>query len=221
QPPTLPLTLQKSLWVKTPAAEVIAPPGRLIPAETVFPLESSQLDAPLIGLVTEDVWYQGKVLIPAGAELHGQIALDRQRERLTAQGRWQLIRENQPTLALNGLLLARETDPGTLGLGGQALRSSTHKAARLFAATFLSTATAALQETRTTSGPLGETVSPISSARNASLAGTSAVLRDYAEQVREAVAQDGIYLRVRGGTPFYLYVRDALALPATSTHVTQ
>ena len=51
---------------------------------------------------------------------------------------------------------------------------------------------------------------PAATARNATLAGTGAVLREYAEQLREAVARDGFYLRVPAGKPFYLYVTQTL-----------
>ena len=47
-------------------------------------------------------------------------------------------------------------------------------------------------------------------ARNASLSGTGAVLREYAQQLRDAITRDGFYLRVPAGKPFYLYVTEPI-----------
>jgi hypothetical protein len=80
----------------------------------------------------------------------------------------------------------------------------------MFAATFLATATSALQDTRPSAGLLGEASVPVATARNATLAGTSAILRDYAQELRAAIARDGFYLRVPSGHPFYLYTTQTL-----------
>jgi hypothetical protein len=101
------------------------------------------------------------------------------------------------------------------------VRVSDDRELRLFAASFLTAATAALQDTRATMGVLGEAAVPIATARNAALAGTGAVLREYAQQMREAIARDGFYLRVPAGKPFYLYVTETIdrgrATPAAAS----
>ena len=209
--PTIPPLTLRAPTVTQPIA-INLPMGRMIPAETVFALESGSPQTPLVALVTDDVWYAGQLLIPRGAELHGQVQLDVDRERLIASGNWTLLAPDGRTVTVSGSILAH--DPaGTTGLSGTVLRTGTARAARLFAATFLSTATAALQDTRSYTGAFGESVVPIASVRNATLAGTSAVLRDYADQVRTAVARDGIYLRVPGGTRFYLYTATTVSIP--------
>jgi hypothetical protein len=228
KPRVLPLTL---FAAKTePAGVPSAPPaptapyGRLIPCETVVALESNRLETPVIGLVTEDVWHGGSLVIPAGAEVHGRAALDRTRERLAVQGAWRIVwrtpdADNGTELAVEGLALDRESDSvsgtwgehdGSAGLRGEVLKTSDDRELKLFAATFLSTATAALQDTRAFPGLIGESAVPAATARNATLAGTGAVLREYAQQLREAVARDGFYLRVPAGKPFYLYVTQTL-----------
>lgn len=222
--PVLPLSL---LAITVPEARTqmaMAPYGRLIPCETVLTLESSRLDTPVIGLVTEDVWHDGELIVPAGAEVHGRASPDRARERLAAQGAWTIVwrkpgDETGAELKVQGLALDRERDPatgawgrhdGSAGLRGEVLRTNDSQAMQLFAAAFLSNATTALQDTRTTAGVLGETVTPAATARNAGLAGTSAVLREYAGQIREAIERDGIYVRVPAGKPFYLYVTERI-----------
>jgi hypothetical protein len=203
-----------------------APYGRLIPCETVVALESNRLDTPVIGLVTADVWHDGRLVIPAGAEVHGRAALDRTRERLAVQGEWKIVwrtptADNGTEIGVQGLALDREFDAGTerfgerdgsAGLRGQIVKTSDDRELKLFAATFLATATAALQEARPTAGLFGDASVPTATARNALLAGTGAVLREQAQAIREAIARDGFYLRVPAGKSFYLYVTQTLDL---------
>ena len=224
KPRPVPLTVfaapQPPLPPPPPPAPLFAPYGRLIPCATVVTLESNRLDTPVIGLVTEDVWHAGHRIVPAGAEVHGRAALDRTRERLAAQGAWRIVwrtpdTDNGTELAVEGLALHRDYDAatgrwgeqdGSAGLRGAILKTDNDRELKLFAATFLAGATAALQTTRTTAGLLGEVATPAATARNAALAGTSTVLGDHARQLREAVARDGLYVRVPSGQPFYLYV---------------
>ena len=221
----LPLTLVISAQPTVPEPPLpSAPYGRLIPCETVVALESNRLETPVIGLVTEDVWHEGRLVVPAGAEVHGRAALDRTRERLAAQGEWRIVwrtpdRDNGTELTVQGLALDREWDAatrqwgehdGSAGLRGQVVRTDQDRELKLFAATFLATATAALQETRPTAGLLGESSVPTTTARNAVLAGTGAVLREQAQTIRESIARDGFYLRVPAGKPFYLYLTQTL-----------
>lgn len=203
-----------------------APYGRLIPCETVVTLESNRLDTPVIGLVTEDVWHDGRVVIPRWAEVHGRAALDRTRERIAAAGTWVIVwrtldGDNGTELSVQGLALDRDTDPttgkwgdqdGSAGLRGTVVKSQDDRELKLFAATFLGAATAALQDTRAAVGPLGETSVPAATVRNATLAGLGAVLREQAQQIRESIARDGFYLRVPSGKPFYLYLTETLDL---------
>jgi len=227
QPRDLPLTLfaakAEPAAALAPRHAPTAPYGRLIPCETVVALESNRLETPVIGLVTEDVWHEGVLVIPAGAEVHGHAALDRTRERLAVQGAWRIVwrtpdADNGTELAVEGLALDREVaaagtwgeHDGSAGLRGEVLKTNDNRELQLFAATFLSTATAALQDTRTFPGLIGEAAVPAATARNATLVGTGAVLREYAQQLREAIAHDGFYLRVPAGKPFYLYVTQTL-----------
>ena len=224
-PRELPLLIMSAPRAVPPVpAEPIAPYGRLIPCETVVTLESNRLDTPVIGLVTEDVWHAGRLIVPAGAEVHGHAALDRARERLAVQGAWKIVwrtpdADNGTEFSVQGLALNRDYDSatgrwgeqdGSAGLRGEILKTDDERELKLFAATFLSGATTALQDTRTTAGLVGEITLPAATARNAALAGTSAVLRDYAQQLRDAIARDGLYVRVPSGKPFYLYVTETL-----------
>ncbi|MBP6505970.1 MAG: TrbI/VirB10 family protein [Opitutaceae bacterium] len=235
---TIPATQALPLALLTAGAESspvaprppVAPFGRLIPCETVIALESNRLETPVIGLVTQDVWHDGRLIIPAGAEVHARAALDRTRERLAVQGPWKIVwrtpdADNGAELSVDGLALDRDyaadtgtwgPNDGSAGLRGQIVKADDDRELKLLAATFLGSATAALQDTRLTTGLLGEASLPTASARNAALSGTSAVLREYAQAMRDSIARDGFFLRVPAGKPFYLYVTQTLDLAQAS-----
>ena len=214
----------------TPAAEAVgisgayAPFGRLIPCETVITLESSKLDTPVLGLVTDDVWHNGRRIIPAGAEVHGRASLDRSRERIAASGRWVIVWRdasdlNGAELALNGIALEREKNDasgefglrdGSAGLVGDLLRTDSLQEMKLFAATFLSGVAGGLQQTQTLSTVGGVVQVTAGSARDGALRGASDVLNAYARQIQEAIARDGFFVRVPAGKQFYLYVTETI-----------
>ncbi|MBS0661676.1 MAG: TrbI/VirB10 family protein [Verrucomicrobia bacterium] len=199
-----------------------APYGRMIPCETVVTIESNRLDTPVIGLVTEDVWSAGRVVIPAGAEVHGRASLDRARERLAVTGSWTIVwrdqsERNGSEVAVQGIALDRDQlaetwglHDGSAGLRGEVVRSTDDRELKLFASTFLATATGALQGTASSVGILGNVSVPAATVRNATLAGTGAILREYADRMRTAIANDGFYLRIPAGKAFYLYVTQSI-----------
>ncbi len=47
------------------------PYGRLLRCELVNTVESTNIDTPIVGLVMENAWNDGRVIIPAGTEVHG------------------------------------------------------------------------------------------------------------------------------------------------------
>ncbi len=240
-PPAKPRVLPLSLM--TPSAppketdglsKTYAPYGRLIPCQTVITLESSKLETPVIGLVTEDVWHSGRLVIPAGAEVHGRATVDRSRERIAASGRWVIVWRdgsdmNGTELVLNGIALDHAKDDttgeyglrdGSAGLVGQLLRTDDMQEVRLFASTFLAGVANGFQQLQTQTSALGVTQISTGSARNAGLQGTADVLNAYARQIQETIARDGFYVRVPAGKQFYLYVTQTIdqALGTRANH---
>lgn len=206
-------------------SQTYAPYGRLVPCETVITLESSRLDTPVIGLVTEDVWHDGRLIIPAGVEVHGRASLDRTRERIAAAGKWVVVwRDGTPLngteLVLDAIALDREKDDaagefglrdGSAGLRGQLVKSDDWQEIKLFASTFLAGMASGLQEMQNQGTVLGGIAQvPLASGRNAALQGTADVLNVYARQIQEAIARDGFYVRVPAGKQFYLYVTETI-----------
>jgi hypothetical protein len=208
-----------------PLSKTYAPYGRLIPCETVITIESSKLDTPVIGLVTEDVWHDGQLIIPAGTEVHGRASLDRARERIAVSGQWIVVwRDGSPLngteLVLNGIALDREKDDttenfglrdGSAGLLGQLVKTDDLQEIKLFASTFLGGFAGGLQQLQNQGTAFGGVSQvPVASTRNAALQGTADVLNAYARQIQETIARDGFFVRVPAGKQFYLYVTETI-----------
>ena len=194
-----------------PLSENYAPFGRLIQCELVITVDSSSISTPIIGLVTDDVWHNGRLIIPAGTEVHGTAKVDRVRERIASSGNWTLVWQTGEELTVNGLALDREKNQeqngwgisdGSAGLRGELLKSDDLAEIKLFAATFLSGAASGLTEREQTI--FGTQAVP--SLQNAPLAGAQQVLNVYAKQILDSIQRDGFYVRVAAGKQFYLYV---------------
>jgi hypothetical protein len=190
-----------------------APFGRLIPCETVITVDSSSLQTPVVGLVTENIYYDGRLIIAAGTEVHGMAQTDRQRDRISTSISWKLVWQDGEELNLKAVALDREFDnntnqsgwaitDGSAGLRGEIIKSDNLADIKLFAATFLSGAANALTEKQeTVFGPIN---SP--TLNNAPFQGAQVVLQTYAQQIYDSIQKNGFYVRVPSGKQFYLYV---------------
>jgi hypothetical protein len=157
-----------------------------------------------MGLVTEDVYHGGKLVIPAGTDVHGTAQADRHRERIASGTSWTLVWQSGEELRLKPTVLDREysvdqegwgiTD-GSAGLRGRVIKSDDMSEIKLFAATFLSGATEALTEKQQT--VFGPVSSP--TLNNAPFEGVQKVLSVYAQRICEAIQRDGFYVRVPSG----------------------
>jgi hypothetical protein len=74
-----------------PLTEHYAPFGRLLRCELIVTVDSSSINTPIIGLVTDDLWHNGEQIIAAGTEVHGTAQTDRTRERIASAGNWNLV----------------------------------------------------------------------------------------------------------------------------------
>ena len=214
-PPLAPISLfaDASGGVPEPKSlgSIYAPYGRLIPCETIITVDSASIQTPIVGLVTENIYHVGKLVIPAGTEVHGTAQTDRHRERIASGNSWTFVWQGGEELRLKGIALDREfsgdqegwgiTD-GSAGLRGRILKSDDLAEIKLFAATFLSGAANSLTEKEQT---IFGTVDS-RSLNNAPFKGAEKVLSVYAQRIYEAIQRDGFYVRVPSGKQFYLYV---------------
>lgn len=110
QLPTISLFADASAGVPEPKTlgEIYAPFGRLIPCETVITVDSASIQTPIIGLITENIYHAGKLVIPAGTEVHGPAQTDRHRERIASGGSWTLVWQGGEELRLKAIALDRD-----------------------------------------------------------------------------------------------------------------
>ncbi len=199
------------------------PFGRLIKAELVITLESTQDEMPLIGLIVEPVYNNGKLVIPAGTEVHSLARPDRIRDRINSTTSWKMIlpregtRQNGRQLTFDGIALDREdrdgngltwdlTD-GSYGLRGREIhRGQTSETLMLFAAEALKAASNTSMDRQQTI--LGSQLDV--SARNDALAGGQAVLSHFAQNVEKEIERNGVYIQVPAGKQFYVYPRQVI-----------
>jgi hypothetical protein len=208
-----------SLVAETPSAEIpeatisesFVPFGRLIPCELVITVDSSSIQTPIVGLVTEDIFHHGVLVIPAGTEVHGRAQVDRVRERIASDGRWTLVWQNGEELGVSGIALDHEREEpsgnwsltdGSAGLRGRLIKSDNLAELKLYTASLLSGAADVFTD-KSISG-FGSFTMP--SLKNAPLKGAQTIMDRYAQQILTTIERDGFYVRVPAGKQFYLYL---------------
>jgi len=85
-PPPIPQAIYATK--ETSRSESYLPFGRLLRCELVNTVDSTDIETPIIGLITEDVWHDGRLIIPAGTEVHGIAQKTAARERIGSERKW-------------------------------------------------------------------------------------------------------------------------------------
>ena len=213
----LPALIQKTdgsaakprLSLKEPT--LFAPRGLLIKATLVLTVESGSLTTPVLGIVTEDVYWNQKLIVPAGTWVHALARQGRQRDRIEIAGSWTFVWQDGREYAIQGLGLNHEFDQkagfsitdGSAGIRGRVLKSDKHQELKIMAATALAGAAKASEETAQTI--FGQV--PDNSISNAGLEGVSKAADQYAKLLLERLKEEGYYVRVPAGTQFYIYTQ--------------
>ena len=233
--PNGPVTTPISIFAAEPQGDRAVPRGpkgdyapafRLVKCQLVNTVDSSNLTTPIIGLVTEDLCWNGKVIIRANSEVHGIASVDRVRERIASEGEFTFVL-NEPDrrgreLVIKGLVLDMERDPeydtygiadGSAGLRGDVIRTANNDVIKLYAASLISGMSGAVSSG--SSGILGNRVYTNNSSLGLSAlqggfinpvaGGTQGVLDRYADQILKSIERDGFFVRVPAGKQFYVY----------------
>lgn len=203
--------------------ERFVPFGRLIKAELVITLESTQDEMPLVGLIVDPVYNNGRLVIPAGTELHSTARPDRIRDRIVSGTTWRMVfpregeKPNGRQITFEGMALDREdrdgngltwglTD-GSYGLVGRSMKGTqTSDELMLFAAEALRAMSSTFTDRRETvvGAELRE------NARNAGVVGGQAVLEQFASRIFKEIERNGVYIQVPAGKQFYVYPRQVI-----------
>jgi Bacterial conjugation TrbI-like protein len=240
--PNVPIATSISIFAAEPQGERPSPRGpkgdyapafRLVKCQLVNTVDSSNLTTPIIGLVAEDLCWNGKVIIRANSEVHGIASVDRVRERIASEGEFTFVL-NEPDrrgreLVTKGLVLDMERDPeydtygitdGSAGLRGDVIRTANNDVIKLYAASLISGISSAVSSG--SSGILGNRVYTNNSSLGLSAlqggvvnpiaGGTQGVLDRYADQISKSIERDGFFVRVPAGKQFYVYCSEAIDL---------
>jgi type F conjugative transfer system protein TrbI len=210
-----------------------APAFRLVKCQLVNTVDSSNITTPIIGLVTDDLWWNGKIVIRAASEVHGVANVDRVRERIASNGEFTFVL-NEPDgsgreLVVHGMALDMEKDEnldsygitdGSAGLRGDVIRTANNDLIKLYAASLISGLAGAFSSGA--NGVLGNRVYTNNSSLgmsalqgavvNPAVGATQSVLDRYAEQIGSSIERDGFFVRVPAGKQFYVYCTEAIDL---------
>jgi hypothetical protein len=212
---------------------VYAPAFRLVKCQLVNTVDSSNVTTPIIGLVTEDVCWNGKVIIPANSEVHGTASVDAVRERIASEGEFTFVLSESDRrgreLVVRGMVLDMERNDsldtygitdGSAGLRGDVIRTANSDVIKLYAASLISGIAGAFSSG--SSGLLGNRVFTNNSSIglsalqngvvNPAVGGTQSVLDRYADQIAQSIQRDGFFVRVPAGKQFYVYCTEAIDL---------
>lgn len=211
---------------RKPARQVsgrFLPYGEPIKCALVFAVASDSSETPVVGVVTEDRYFDGRLILPKGTKVHGSVngltGPTRARKLRTGQ-RWTIVFPqfedvlNGTELTIRATALNRaETGPGAWavadgdgGLRGETIYDPTPDRVRQFATAFLASASSGLQSTvsvATREGGLAREVE--NTPRNAALGGVSAVLAAEVARIQDEIRTNGAYVFVPSGATFYLY----------------
>jgi Bacterial conjugation TrbI-like protein len=210
-----------------------APAFRLVKCQLVNTVDSSNLTTPVIGLVTEDVCWNGKVIIRANSEVHSVATVDRVRERIASEGEFTFIL-NEPDgrgreLIIRGMALDMEKDDdfdtygitdGSAGLRGDVIQTANNDVIKLYAASLISGIAGAFSSN--SSGVLGNRVYTNNTSLglsaleggvvNPAVGATQGVLDRYADQIAQTIQRDGFFVRVPAGKQYYVYCTEGIDL---------
>ena len=237
-----PVELYTAKIVKSQKPEVLqdfAPYGRLIKCQLVNTVDSSSFETPIIALVSENIWHDGKIIIPAGTEVHGKASALTQRNRIAAEKEWVLVwrsrtEENGLELPLNAIALDYNKDinsgrysitDGSAGLRGDVIETDEYSKLKLYAALFLKGAAEGVSELLLEEASSSDQntlinssqASPDNSKSNQEnqikvgiAKGAQEAADLYAKEMMDAISRDGVFIRVPAGRAFYLYVTQTI-----------
>ncbi len=228
----------KKAEAKINALNNYAPYGRLIKCQLVNTVDSSSFETPIIGLVTENIWHDGKIIIPAGTEVHGKAASLTQRNRIAAEKDWMLVwrsrtKENGFELALNAIALDYSQDintgrfgitDGSAGLRGDIIETDQYSKLKLYAALFLKGASEGVSDLLLEEAKSKDQNTFINSSQNQGkkksdnenqikiglAKGAQEAIDLYAKEMLDIISRDGVFVRVPAGRFFYIYVTQTI-----------
>lgn len=194
-----------------PPPERFIPFGTLLKCKLVNTIDSANLETPVIAVLLEDVWQNGKKVVPANTLVHGTARAGRMRDRVTAAGAWRFVWQDGRELVFNGVALDREYEheiddygitDGSAGLKGRIMATDDLQELKVLASAALSGFSRGTQDRTQTA--LGTTIT--GSVSNGVREGVGEVFDLYAKRTLRDIEENGYFVRVAAGKEFYVYV---------------
>lgn len=195
-----------------PAPRLFAPRGLLIKAALVITVDSSSLDTPVLALVTDDVYWAGHLIVPAGTQVQATASQGRQRDRIEVKGPYTFVWADGKEYNINCVALDHEplsdgtfaiTD-GSAGIRGQIIKNDANAEVKILIAE-------ALQGVMNNGQEKFQTIygmAPTNTTNNAALGGGAQAASAYSQMLTKKLDKDLDFVRVAAGTQFYIYTRD-------------
>lgn len=205
----------KAEAIAPPAPERFMPFGTLLKCKLVNTIDSANLETPVIAVLLEDVWQNGKKVIPANTLVHGTARAGRMRDRVTAAGAWRFVWQDGRELVFNGVALDREYEhdvdgygitDGSAGLKGRLVATDDLQELKVLASAALSGFSRGTQDRGQTA--LGTTIT--GSVSNGVREGVGDVFDLYAKRTLKDIEENGYFVRVAAGKEFYVYVLESV-----------
>lgn len=195
------------------APKIFAPRGTLIKAALVITLETLATGTPVLGMVTEDVYFQGNLIVPAGTQVQAASATDsKSRDRVDIRGAFTFVWADGTEYVINGIALDHQPLPdgtfgltdGSPGIRGRILKTDDYAELKILLSEVLQGI--ARSQTDTTQSIYG--VVPQNTSRNSALGGGLGGASAYSNLLVRKMEQDTQYVQVPAGTSFYIYTLD-------------
>lgn len=216
KPPPFPKLVHVSNNITEPfvpaTPRLFAPRGILIKAALVITVDSSSLQTPVLALVTEDVYWNHQLIVPAGTQVHAKAGKGRTRDRIEVHGAYTFIWEDGREYTINGIALDHErlsdntyaiTD-GSAGIKGIIVQNDQYAQVKVLIAE-------ALQGIMLNNRQQFQSIYglvPQNSTSNAALGGGAQAASAYSKLLTTQLSQDLDFVRVAAGTQFYIYTTD-------------
>lgn len=192
--------------------KLFAPRGMLIKAALVITVDSSSLETPVLALVTEDIYWNGRLIVPAGTQVQAKAGSGRSRDRIEVTGGFTFVWADGREYTISGVALDHErlTDgsysitDGSAGIRGQIIKNDQYAELKILVAE-------ALQGIMNNKQDQFQSVYglvPENNSRNAALGGGSQAASAYSGLLTKKLEKDLDFVRVGAGTQFYIYTQD-------------
>jgi hypothetical protein len=205
----------KTDHTESPTPERFMPFGTLLKCKLVNTIDSANLETPVIAVLLEDIWQNGKKVVPANTLVHGTARAGRMRDRVTAAGSWRFVWQDGRELAFSGIALDREYEhdidgygitDGSGGIKGRVLATDDLQELKMLASAALSGFARGTQDRAQTA--LGTTIT--GSVSNGVREGAGEVFELYAKRTLKDIEDNGYFVRVAAGKEFYVYVLESV-----------